>query len=79
MNTQKKENFSLRLTKEEKDLFTKLAESQGISLSEFIRQSTLEKSEDLVDLKYAKEIMEKVERGEEETYPISSLHDMLWK
>ena len=50
--------ISLRLNDEDNMLFKKYAEMHGISVSELVRQSVLEKIEDEYDLKAYEEAME---------------------
>lgn len=50
--------ISLRLNDEDNMLFKRYAEMHGISVSELVRQSVLEKIEDEYDLKAYEEAME---------------------
>ena len=50
--------ISLRLNDEDSKLFKRYAEMHGISVSELVRQSVLERIEDEYDLKVYEEAME---------------------
>lgn len=55
--------ISLRLNDEETALFKKYAEINGISISELVRQSVLERIEDEYDLKAYEKAMEEFKKN----------------
>lgn len=56
--------ISLRLKQEDENLIKRYAEFCGVSISEFMRRSAIEKIEDEYDLKLAREYEEKKRKGE---------------
>ncbi len=55
--------ISLRLDEADNKLFKKYAEFHGLSLSEFIRQTVLERIEDEYDIQAFKEAIEEFEKN----------------
>lgn len=55
--------ISLRLNNEDTMLFKKYAEMNGISLSELVRQSVLERIEDEYDLAFYEKAMEEYKKN----------------
>lgn len=62
--------ISLRLNNEDTKLFKKYAEMNGITVSELIRQSVLEKIEDEYDLKAYEKAIEEYKKN-----PITYSHE----
>lgn len=62
--------ISLRLSEEENALFKAYAEIKGMSLSEMIRKTVLEKIEDEYDLKSFNEAMEEYKKN-----PVTYTHE----
>ena len=69
-------SISLRLTKEDAELFKRYAEFNNVSLSEMIRQAVLEKIEDEYDLKCYEEAMEEY-RKNPTTYTLDEVARMI--
>ena len=55
--------ISLRLSNEESNLFKRYAEMNGISVSELVRRSVLEKIEDEYDLKLYEKALAEYEKN----------------
>jgi len=55
--------LSVRLSSEDSDLFKKYAEMNGISVSELVRRSVIEKIEDEYDLKLYEKAMAEYEKN----------------
>ena len=66
---------SLRLSDEDEKLFKSYAKSNRMTLSEFIRNTVLERIEDEYDLKVFEEYEAKKQAGRLKTRPINEL----WK
>lgn len=66
--------ISLRLNNEESMLFKKYAELNGISVSELVRQSVLERIENEYDLKAYEEAMEEYRKN-----PVTYSHEEVAK
>jgi RHH-type rel operon transcriptional repressor/antitoxin RelB len=66
--------ISLRINEDDKMLFKRYAKMKGITLSELIRQSVIEKIEDEYDLEIYKNALEEYEKT-----PISYSHDEVCK
>lgn len=66
--------ISLRLSKNEAAIFKKYAQMNGITISELIRSSVVERIEDEYDLKDYKEAMEEFKKN-----PITYSHDEVLK
>lgn len=67
--------ISLRLNKEDAELFKKYAKFHGITMSELVRSSVIERIEDEYDLKVYEEFEEEIKKGTLKTRPI----EQLWK
>ena len=65
--------ISLRLNNEDTMLFKKYAELNGISVSELVRQSVLERIEDEYDLALCKEALKEYEESGRKSRPIEEL------
>lgn len=66
--------ISLRLNDEESMLFKKYAELNGLTVSELVRQSVLERIEDEYDLKAYEEAMEEYRKN-----PVTYSHEEVAK
>lgn len=55
--------ISLRLSDEDTELFKKYAQMNGISVSELVRQSVIERIEDEYDLKLYEEAMKEYQKN----------------
>lgn len=68
--------ISVRLSSEDKALFQKYAKMHGLSLSEFVRQTVLERIEDEYDLKVAQEALEEFKK-DPVTYTMDEVKEVL--
>lgn len=66
--------ISLRINEDDKMLFKRYAKMKGITLSELVRQSVIEKIEDEYDLEIYKNALEEYEKN-----PICYSHDEVCK
>lgn len=65
--------ISLRLNETDSELFKKYAEMHGITMSELIRQSVIERIEDEYDLKAYEKAMAEFKKN-----PITYSHEEVW-
>lgn len=68
--------ISVRVSAEDKALFQKYAKMHGLSLSEFVRQTVLERIEDEYDLAVAEKAMEEF-RKDPVTYTMDEVEEAL--
>lgn len=68
--------ISVRVSAEDKALFQKYAKMHGLSLSEFVRQTVLERIEDEYDLAVAEKALEEF-RKDPVTYTMDEVEEML--
>lgn len=66
--------ISLRLNETDAELFKKYAEMHGITMSELIRQSVIERIEDEYDLKAYEKAMAEFKKN-----PITYSHEKVWE
>ena len=66
--------ISLRLNEEDENLIKKYAEIHGVTMSEFIRQSVIERIEDEYDLETYYKSLEEFKKN-----PITYSHEEVWK
>lgn len=66
--------ISLRLNEADAELFKKYAEMHGITMSELIRQSVIERIEDEYDLKAYEKAMAEFKKN-----PITYSHEEVWE
>lgn len=67
-------SMSVRLSPEEKELFQSFAKMHGLSMSELVRRSVLERIEDDYDLRVALKAMEEFKKD-----PVTYSHDEVRK
>ena len=65
--------ISLRLSEADTMLFKKYAELHGITISELVRRSVIERIEDEYDLKAFEEAMEEFKKN-----PVTYSHEEVW-
>ena len=68
--------ISVRVSAEDKALFQKYAKMHGLSLSEFVRQTVMERIEDEYDLAVAEKAMEEF-RKDPVTYTMDEVEETL--
>lgn len=68
--------ISVRVSAEDKELFERYAKKHGLSLSEFVRQTVMERIEDEYDLAVAEKAMEEL-RKDPVTYTMDEVKEAL--
>jgi RHH-type transcriptional regulator, rel operon repressor / antitoxin RelB len=69
--------ITLRINEEEKELFQKYADFNGVSLSEFIKSRVIESIEDEYDLKMIEEYEKRSMNKKEESYTLDEVLKLL--
>ena len=69
--------ISIRATKEEKELIKIYADFYGVSVSDFVKTSVIERLEDMFDLRSIEEYEENRKDGSVETYSINDVKNQL--
>ena len=69
--------LAVRLPADNEKRLDTLAKSTGRSKSFYVREAILEYLEDLEDIYLAEEVLVRVRRGEERTYPIEEVEKRL--
>lgn len=69
--------ISIRATEEEKELIKTYADFYGVSVSDFVKTSVIERIEDMFDLRSIEEYEKNREDGSIETYSINEVKKQL--
>lgn len=69
--------ISIRATKEEKELIKIYADFYGVSVSDFVKTSVIERLEDMFDLRSIEEYEKNRKDGSVETYSINDVKNQL--
>lgn len=69
--------ISIRATEEEKELIKTYADFYGVSVSDFVKTSVIERIEDMFDLRLIEEYEKNRENGSIETYSIDEVKKQL--
>ncbi len=69
--------ISIRTTEEEKELIKMYADFYGVSMSDFVKTSVIERIEDMFDLRSIEEYEKNRENGSLETYSITYVKKQL--
>ena len=69
--------ISIRTTEEEKELIKSYADFYGVSVSDFVKTSVIERIEDMFDLRSIEEYEQNRRDGSTETYSINEVKKQL--